>query len=58
LPSQRSVAKKAKDPTIHEKLNTYRFAHHKMRMIDLLSRVTTVSARTADIAEAMRSAKH
>ena len=35
-----------KDPTIHEKFNTYRFADHKDRVIDLLARVTTVSVET------------
>ncbi|SEJ39236.1 N-6 DNA Methylase [Deinococcus reticulitermitis] len=38
-----------KDPTIREKFNTYRFADHKERVVDLLARVTTVSVETARI---------
>lgn len=38
-----------KDPTIREKFNTYRFADHKERVIDLLQRVTTVSVETMRI---------
>ncbi len=48
--------KTPKDPTIREKFNTYRFADHKERVIDLLKRVTTVSVRTVEIVEAMRTA--
>ena len=47
--------KKPKDPTIREKFNTYRFADHKEKVIDLLGRVCTVSVKTmrivADIKE-------
>ena len=46
--------KKPKDPTIRDKFNTYRFAHHKEKVVDLLSRVTTVSVKTAAITEAMK----
>ncbi len=46
--------KTPKDPTIREKFNTYRFADHKERVVDLLKRVVTVSARTVEIVEAMR----
>jgi len=35
--------KKPKDPTIREKFDTYRFADHKEKVIELLMRVTTVS---------------
>ncbi|OOV14420.1 type ISP restriction/modification enzyme [Deinococcus sp. LM3] len=38
-----------KDPTIREQFNTYRFADHKERVIDLLARVTTVSMETMRI---------
>jgi hypothetical protein len=38
--------RKPKDPTIREKFDTYRFADHKEKVIDLLARVTTVSAET------------
>jgi predicted helicase len=48
--------KKCKDPTIREKFDTYRFADHKEKMIDLLRRVTTVSVRTIQIIVEMRSA--
>ena len=48
--------KTPKDPTIREKFNTYRFADHKERVIDLLARVTRVSVETTQIVEAMRAA--
>ncbi len=38
--------KKPKDPTIRAKFDTYRFADHKERVIDLLARVVTVSVET------------
>ncbi|MCE2464294.1 MAG: DNA methyltransferase [Dehalococcoidia bacterium] len=41
--------RKPKDPTIAEKFNTYRFADHKERVIDLLRRVCAVSVRTVEI---------
>ncbi len=44
-----------KDPTIREKFNTYRFADHKEKVIDLLKRVTRVSVETMVIVEAMRA---
>lgn len=47
--------KKPKDPTIREKFDTYRFADHKEKVIDLLMRVTTVSVETARIVMAMTS---
>ena len=46
--------KKPKDPTIREKFNTYRFADHKEKVIDLLARVTRVSVDTQRIVETMR----
>ena len=46
--------KKPKDPTIREKFDTYRFADHKEKVIDLLARVTTVSVETVRITEAMK----
>jgi predicted helicase len=45
--------KKPKDPTIRAKFDTYRFADHKARVIDLLARVVTVSVKTVAITEAM-----
>ncbi len=47
--------KKPKDPTIRAKFDTYRFADHKEKVIDLLMRVTTVSVETARIVAAMKS---
>ena len=48
--------KKPKDPTIREKFDTYRFADHKERVIELLMRVTTVSVETVRIVAAMKGA--
>jgi predicted helicase len=45
--------KTPKDPTIR---NTYRFAHYKEKVIDLLGRVTRVSLDTQRIVEAMKGA--
>ena len=45
--------KKPKDPTIRERFNTYRFADHKERVIELLQRVCTVSVKTMDIVDGM-----
>jgi predicted helicase len=47
--------KTPKDPTIRERFNTYRFADHKEKVIDLLMRVTRVSVETVQIMEAMRA---
>jgi predicted helicase len=47
--------KKPKDPTIREKFDTYRFADHKEKVIDLLMRVTTVSVETVRMTQAMRT---
>lgn len=49
--------KTPKDPTIREKFNTYRFADHKEKVIDLLKRVTRVSLETMTIVEAMKAEK-
>ena len=41
--------KKPRDATVREKFNTYRFADHKERVIELLRRVCTVSVRTMEL---------
>ena len=41
--------KTPRDPTVRERFNTYRFAEHKERVIDLLKRVCTVSVETVRI---------
>lgn len=46
--------KKPRDATIREKFDTYRFADHKEKVIDLLLRVTRVSVETQAIVGAMR----
>ena len=45
--------RKPKDPTIAAKFNTYRFADHKERVIDLLQRVCTVSVETMRVVDQM-----
>ena len=45
--------RKPRDPTIAAKFNTYRFADHKERVIDLLRRVCTVSVETMNIVDDM-----
>ena len=45
--------RKPRDPTIAARFDTYRFAGHKERVIDLLQRVCTVSVETARIVERM-----
>ena len=57
MDSDQYKEKTPKDPTIREKFNTYRFADHKEKVIDLLKRVTRVSVETMRIVEAMRSEK-
>ena len=47
--------KKAKDPTIAEKFDTYRFADYKTQVIDLLKRVCSVSVETMKIIQEMES---
>ncbi|MCY4416199.1 MAG: N-6 DNA methylase [Chloroflexi bacterium] len=41
--------KKPRDPTIRERFNTYRFAEHKERVVELLDRVCAVSVATVGI---------
>ena len=38
-----------RDPTIRDRFNTYRFADHKEKVIDLLQRICTVSVETVRI---------
>ncbi len=45
----------AKDPTIRQLFNTYRFADYKEHVIDLLGRVCTVSVQTQAILQAMQA---
>ena len=45
--------RKPKDPTIAARFDTYRFADHKERVIDLLRRVCTVSVKTMEIVDGM-----
>jgi predicted helicase len=45
--------KKPTDPTIAEKFNTYKFADHKEKVIDLLKRVCMVSVETMKIINQM-----
>ena len=47
--------KKPKDPTIRAKFDTYRFADHKERVIDLLARVVRVSVDTVRIVQAVKN---
>ena len=46
--------KKPKDPTIAEKFNHYKFADYKEQVIELLSRVCTVSVETVKIVDLLR----
>ena len=45
--------KKPRDPTVRERFNTYRFADHKERVMDLLQRICSVSVRTMEIIDQM-----
>ena len=45
--------RKPRDPTIRERFNTYRFADHRERVIDLLRRVCTVSVKTMAVVDSM-----
>ena len=47
--------RKPRDPTIRECFNTYRFADHKERVIDLIKRVCTVSVETVRIVDQLAS---
>lgn len=49
--------KTPKDPTIREKFSSYRFAHHKNDVVDLLKRVTLISIETMKIIDVMRDGK-
>jgi predicted helicase len=46
--------RRPKDPTIRERLHTYRLADHKERVAGPLLRVTRVGVETVAIVEAMR----
>jgi predicted helicase len=48
--------KKPRDPTIREKFDTYRFADHKQRVIDLLARVVRVSVETLRVVHELKAA--
>ena len=48
--------RRPKDPVIAESHDTYRFADHKERVIDLIRRVTRVSVDTMRIAAEMKAA--
>ncbi|UZF34535.1 type ISP restriction/modification enzyme [Ralstonia pseudosolanacearum] len=48
--------RKPKDPTIREKFDTYRFADHKERVVELLARVIRVSVETMTIVAAIAKA--
>lgn len=45
---------KRKDPTIREKFDTFRFADHKERVIELLARVARVSVETMRIVDQLK----
>ena len=47
--------RKPRDPTIRERFNTYRFADHRERVIDLLQRVCAVSVKTMAVVDGMRT---
>jgi len=47
-------SKTPRDPTVREKFNNYRFSNHKERVINLIGRVTRVSADTMVIIHEMR----
>ncbi len=49
--------KRPRDPTVAARFNTYRFADHKERVVDLLARVVRVSVETIAIVDAMRAAR-
>ena len=50
---ERYKEKTPKDPTIRENFNTYKFADYKEQVIDLISRVCTVSIETMKIVKEM-----
>ena len=49
--------KTPRDPTIRERFDTYRFAEHKERVVELVGRVARVSVETMAIVEAMRGVR-
>jgi len=49
---------KPKDPTIAEKFNAYSFKDYKEVVIDLLKRVCTISIKTIEITDAMKTVKN
>ena len=49
---------KPKDPTFADKFNVYKFADFKLRAIDLLLRVCTVSVETVKIISEMEKASN
>ena len=53
---QEHKERKPKDPTIRARFDTYRFADHKERVIDLLARVVRVSVETLRIVQAVKAA--
>ena len=50
---ERYKEKKPKDPTIAEKLNTYKFAEYKESVIELLGRACTFSVETMKMVREM-----
>lgn len=48
---------KISDPTVAAKFNTYHFAAHKEKVIELLRRVCTVSVETMKIVNALPALK-
>ena len=46
--------KAPRDPTIRAKFDTYRFADHKEKVVDLIARVARLSVETVGITRAMR----
>ena len=46
--------KTPRDPTIRARFDTYRFADHKEKVVDLIARVARVSVETVGITRAMR----
>lgn len=49
--------KTPKDPTIRAKFDTYRFAGHKEKVVDLLTRVVRVSVETLGVVAEIRAAR-
>lgn len=49
--------RKPSDPTFAEKYTTYRFADHKIHVLDLLKRVCMVSVRKMEVVRGMEKAQ-